>query len=205
MYLGLAAAAGALTGGLSGREARSDGPSPRERIRDEHLPNVPLVTHEGRTVRFYDDLVKDRLVVLNFMYTRCADGTCPITSANLARVQKLLGHGRMGHDIFFLSITLTPDHDTPPVLKHYARAHGAGPGWIFLTGKEQDIELLRRKLGFTDLDPKLDADKASHIGTIRYGNEPLQLWAACPGNASATYIAQQISWLDWPTPARAAR
>jgi protein SCO1 len=199
-WLTLAAVAGAIAGGLSSREAVSEGPSARDRIREQHLPNVELITHEGKKVRFYDDLVKDKIVVINFMYTECADGTCPITSANLARVQKLLGRGRMGHDIFFCSITLTPRHDTPAVLKKYAKAYGAGPGWIFLTGNEQNIELLRRKLGFTDLDPKLDGDKASHIGNIRYGNEALQLWAACPGNASAAYIAKQISWVDWPEP-----
>jgi protein SCO1 len=199
-WLTLAAAAGVVAGALSSRDADSEAPSARDLIRDQHLPNVDLITHEGKKVRFYDDLVKDRIVVINFMYTNCADGTCPITSANLAKVQRLLGRDRMGQDIFFLSITLTPDHDTPAVLKKYAKAYGAGPGWVFLTGKEQNIELLRKKLGFTDLDPKLDRDKASHIGNIRYGNEALQLWAACPGNATAAYIAKQISWVDWPKP-----
>src|SRR5256885_7254661 len=56
---------------------------PRERLQRYHLPNVALVTHDGKPVRFYEDLVKDRKVVINFMYTTCADGTCPITTANL--------------------------------------------------------------------------------------------------------------------------
>jgi protein SCO1 len=196
----LAAAAGALVGGFSTREAVSEGPSSRDRIREQHFPNVELTTHEGQKVRFYDDLVKGKIVVINFMYTRCADGTCPITSSRLVQVQNILGKERMGHDIFFYSITLTPEHDTPAVLKKYAKAHGAGPGWVFLTGSGDSIELLRKKLGFTDPDPKLDADKASHIGNIRYGNEPLQLWAAAPGNANAKYLATQIGWVDWPKP-----
>jgi len=82
--------------GVDAPRSRMD---PRERLQRYHLPNVELVTHEGKKVRFYDDLVKDRKVVINFMYTNCADGTCPITTANLVQVQKLLDHAfaRPGH------------------------------------------------------------------------------------------------------------
>jgi protein SCO1/2 len=75
-----------------------------------------------------------------------------------------------------------------------------GPGWWFLTGKPEDIELLRRKLGFTDPDPARDADKANHIGNLRYGNEPLQLWAACPGMSNPKWIAESISWVERAKP-----
>ena len=103
--------------GVDAPRSRMD---PRERLQRYHLPNVELVTHEGKKVRFYDDLVKDRKVVINFMYTNCADDTCPITTANLVQVQKLLGN-RVGRDIFFYSITLSPDQDTPAVLARHAR------------------------------------------------------------------------------------
>src|SRR2546425_57978 len=95
--------------------------------------------------------------------------------------------------------TLKPEQDTPRALKQYARMHGAGPGWLFLTSNHPgDIELLRRKLGFTDPDPAVDWDKENHIGNVRYGNEALQLWGACPGLATAKSIAKSISWVDWP-------
>ena len=93
------------------------------------------------------------------------------------------------------SITLEPEHDTPAVLRAYAREHRAGPGWTFLTGRPADVERLRRSLGFVDPDPDLDKDKANHIGNIRYGNEPLMLWAACPGMADAPWIVESISWV----------
>jgi len=144
-------------------------------------------------VRFYDDLVKDKVVVINFMYAECA-GICPGITVNLARVQKLLGP-RMGRDIFMYSISLEPQHDTPAVLAEYARAHGVGRGWTFLTGAPADVERLRQSLGFVDPDPELDRDKENHIGNIRYGNEPLMLWAACPGMADATWIVESISWV----------
>jgi protein SCO1/2 len=168
-------------------------PTPRERIRDRHLPNVSLRTHENRLVRFYDDLVKDKVVVINFMYAECA-GICPGITMNLARVQKLLGR-RTGRDIFMYSISLEPQHDTPAVLAEYARAHGVGRGWTFLTGAPADVERLRQSLGFVDPDPEVDKDKDNHIGNIRYGNEPLMLWAACPGMADAQWIVESISWV----------
>jgi protein SCO1/2 len=189
---GVGAVAGILlTGGLSRATV-----SPREGIRDRYFPNVPLRTHENKKVRFYDDLIKNRIVTINFMYADCA-GVCPLITSTLVQVQKLLSP-RVGRDIFMYSITLKPEQDTPRALKEYARMHGAGPGWVFLTGNPDDIELLRQRLGFTDPDPAVDADKANHIGNVRYGNEALQLWGACPGLATAKSIAKSISWVDWP-------
>ena len=192
-----AAALAPIALGLLARESGSDDISAREGIRERYFPNVVLTTHEGRKVRFYDDLIRDKIVTINVMYTQCQDGWCPLTTDNLVRVQKLL-KGRVGRDIFMYSLTLTPEHDTPPVLKGYARAHGVGPGWTFLTGNPQDVEMLRRKLGFSWADPVRDAKKANHTGNLRYGNEPLQLWAACPTMAKPEWIVESISFVDWP-------
>lgn len=164
--------------------------SPRELIRRRHLPNVELITMEGKKVRFYDDLVKDKKFTVNFIFTKC-DKACPIITHNLVRVQKLLAD-RIGHDIFMYSITLSPEEDTPQVLKEYAKAHGAGPGWTFLTGKPDDILLLRRSLGFAYNDPKEDADRNNHIGMVQIGDEPLMRWAHAEGQARPEWIASVI-------------
>ena len=163
----------------------------RELIRMGHLPNVELITQTGKKVHFYDDLVKDKMVVINFMYTHC-EKVCPPIMANLARVQKML-KGRVGKDIFFYSITLKPEEDTPEVLKKYAKELGVGKGWYLLTGKPQDIEFLRKKLGFKYADPAEDADKSNHIGMLRLGNEPFMRWSACQGQARTEWIATMIS------------
>jgi protein SCO1/2 len=171
---------------------------PRELIRERHLPDVPLVTQKGKTVRFYEDLVKDKKVVINFLYTHC-QGICVPVTANLVRVQKLLGD-RVGRDIFFYSITLKPEEDTPEALDQYAALHGVGRGWLFLTGTPDDIELLRRKLGFRYDDPVEDADRSNHTGMIRVGNEPYLRWSACPGMAAPAWIAKDILLeVDGPT------
>jgi protein SCO1/2 len=167
--------------------------SGREMIRDRYFPNITLTTHEGRRVRFYDDLIKDKVVVINLMYADCAD-VCPIITANLVQVQKLL-RNRVGNDLFIYSITIKPKDDTPTKLKEYAEAHETGPGWLFLTGKLDDIELLRHKLGYVDPDPNVDKDKSRHAGVLRYGNEPLSLWGTCQGSAKPEWIAESISWV----------
>ena len=172
--------------------------SPREAIKNRYFPNVPLVTHEGKKVLFYDDLIKDKIVLINMMYAKC-EGICMPITMNLVKVQKLLG-ARVGRDIFMYSITLKPEQDSPKALAHYAQMHKVRPGWLFLTGKAADVELLRRKLGFVDSDPARDRDITNHIGNLRYGNEPMMLWAACPGRVNAASIVDSIyTQVDWPT------
>ena len=171
--------------------------TPRERLAERSFPNVTLTTHEGKKVKFYDDLIKDKIVIINFMYVKC-DGTCPGTTANLVKVQKLLGD-RVGKDIFMYSITLKPKEDTPRTLAEYAKAYKVGPGWQFLTGDEKDIELLRRKLGFFDRDPVRDAVKSNHINMLRWGNEPHTLWAGCPASLAPNKIVKELRLVEWPT------
>ena len=167
--------------------------SPRETIRQRYFPNLLLTTQENQQVRLYDDLIKDKVVLINFMYTSCGR-ICPRTTQNLVSVQRLLGE-RAGHEVFMYSFTLDPTHDTPDVLNEYARMHHVGPGWLFLTGKPAEMEVLRRKLGFVDPDPALDKDKESHIGNVRYGNERRQLWGACPGMSRPEFIVEFLSWV----------
>src|SRR4029077_10016292 len=69
-----------------------------------YFPNVPLITQDGKTIHFYDDMLKGKIVLINFIYTECGD-VCPLETAKLAQVYKLLGD-RMGKDIFFYSITV---------------------------------------------------------------------------------------------------
>ena len=160
--------------------------------RANYFPNYLLHTHENKPVHFYEDLIRGKIVIVNMMYARC-DGICPGMTSNLRKVQKLLGP-RVGRDIFMYSLTLQPKHDSPAVLKHYAKMFGAGPGWLFLTGKSSEMEILRRKLGFFDPDPAVDADKTQHTGLVRYGNESLDRWAACPALSNPEQIARAILW-----------
>ena len=168
--------------------------SGRELMRRRYFPDVVLTTHEGKQVRFYEDLLKDKIVVLNLMYANC-QGACPVITANLVRVQKILiEQGK--RNVCLYSLTVKPEEDTPEKLKAYAEKHNVGPGWKFLTGKPDDVELLRSKLGFVDIKPQVDEnDKARHSGMVRFGNEPQAWWAACQGQANPEWIAKEIGFV----------
>src|SRR5438132_472841 len=178
---------------FSRREAFGETASLPAGPRAGYFPDVVLRTHENKTVRFYDDLIRGKIVLINFMYATCK-GLCPRQTANLVQVQKAL-ENRIGRDIFMNSLTLKPEQDTPEVLRDYAKGHGVKPGWLFLTGKPDDIETLRRKLGFVNSNPARDRNNSKHIGVVLYGNEALDRWAACPALTDAGEIAKYVLWM----------
>jgi protein SCO1/2 len=196
-------AADALAPAHAATSAQTKSAKARRRIQQQHLPNIPLITHEGKRVLFYDDLVKDKKVSMNFFYTKC-DEICPLVMANLAKVQRLLLN-HVDRSFQMYSFTLKPDEDNVEEIRDHRRALGAKPGWTFLTGKPQDLETLRAAIGFKYPDPAIDQDKTQHIGNIRYGNEPLMLWSACPGMTHAEWIAETLEWMVRPETDRVQR
>jgi len=168
----------------------------------DYFPNVPLTTHEGKTVRFYDDLIKGKIVAIDLIYTTCRYA-CPLETARLAQVQRVLGD-RVGRDIFFYSITIDPEHDTPDVLNEYARTYHVGPGWLFLTGRASDIERLSRKLGlYSDPDPN---DPDGHTPMLLVGNEATGQWMRNTALDNPRFLATTIGdWLNsWENGAKQA-
>jgi protein SCO1/2 len=130
------------------------------------------VNQDGKTLHFYDDMIKDKVVLINFIYASCHD-SCPLETAKLRQVQEALGD-RVGRDVFMYSITIDPEHDTPAVLKAYAEKYKVGPGWQFLTGKEADITLLRKKLGLYQEDKEEALNE--HSASLIVGNEATGKW-----------------------------
>jgi protein SCO1/2 len=182
---------------LSPSAKKEDDLKPKKRgPRANYFPNFLLRTHEGKEVRFYDDLIHGKHVVINMMYADCK-GLCPPITANLVKIQEML-KDRVGKDIFMYSITLRPEEDTPKALNDYAKMHGVKQGWTFLTGRPADIEVLRRKLGFIDLDSERDKDKTNHIGLLRIGNELTDMWMAYPGISKPKNMVKRILWLETP-------
>lgn len=159
-------------------------------FRTPRFPNCVLQRHDGIGVRFYDDLVRGKVVALNMMYAKC-EGICPRMTENLLAVQTLLG-AHLGRDVFMYSITLQPQHDTPAVLARYMERQREAPRWPFLTGAPTDVERIRRRLGFYDDDPQVDGDKRQHTGMVRIGNDRLGRWTMVPALARPTLIAQSI-------------
>ena len=178
------------------RFAPTEAGSARAALQQRHLPNVPLLTSDGDRVRFYDDLVKDRKVVLTFVSSR-APGFSSTVTRNLAAIQRLFGT-RIGKDMFLFSIARDPERDSPAMLRDWAVWSGAGPGWKFLTGRPADVARLRHALGFTSDDPAQDARAAYAVGLLRYGSEPEMRWAHCQSQAKARVLAHSMV-LDFGT------
>jgi protein SCO1 len=152
------------------------------------FPNVPLTTHEGKVVRFYDDLLKGKSVVINLIYTSCTY-SCPIETAKMAELQRILGD-RVGKDIFFYSISIDPDNDTPKKLKAYATQFKAKPGWLFLTGKDADIQLISKQLGLSSLGDTATPD--GHMPSLMIGNEPTNQWMRNSAVDNPKFLATTI-------------
>jgi copper(I)-binding protein/cytochrome oxidase Cu insertion factor (SCO1/SenC/PrrC family) len=167
---------------------------------ENYFPNVTLVTDEGEPVRFFDDLIKDKVVLVNFIYTTCVD-TCPLETAQLVQVQKILGD-RLGKDVFFYSITIDPDHDTAEVLREYKNRFRAG--WTFLTGDEEDIVLLRKKLGLY-IEEIQDGSNNHNVNMI-IGNQSTGRWMKRSPFENPYVLADQLgNWLTgWKAPQREA-
>jgi protein SCO1/2 len=180
--------AGALTLLSPNSQAQS-----RNRYGANYFPNVVLTTQDGKKVHFYDDVLKGKSVVIDLIYTECQD-SCPLETARLVQVQKILGD-RVGKDIFFYSISIDPKHDTPKVLREYAEKYHVGPGWTFLTGKKDDIDLVSKKLGlYSDPDPN---DRDGHTPSVLIGNEPGGQWMRNAATDNPRFLANMIgNWLN---------
>ncbi|MGH9898057.1 MAG: SCO family protein [Pyrinomonadaceae bacterium] len=196
MLSNLAVAPFALTG-LAGlrNEALAETKSAHGPM-DGYFPNFTFRTHDGKSVRFYDDMVKDKIVTFNFMYTHC-EGSCPLVMSRLVKVQKML-EKRVGRDIFMYSFTLKPEEDTPKILKEYAKMYGVKHGWQFLTGDPEELKKIRYKLGMWDTNPEGDADVKQHTSMVRFGNDKLKRWCMCPGVINPAVIAKYILFVDSP-------
>jgi protein SCO1/2 len=151
----------------------------------QRFPNVGVRTQDGTPLRFYDDLVKGKVVLINFMFTRCTT-VCPAGTANLCGVQQTLGV-HAGCDVFLVSVTVDPEHDTPAVLKRYAERFHTRAGWTFVTGAAADIDLLRTRLGSGGSD-----DPSDHTGMMVYGNDRSGSWAMMPVMLRPAVIARSV-------------
>lgn len=192
-----------VLGALSGHPATSGAAtqSAAERSAKDYQPNATLLTQDGKSVRFYDDLVHGRVVIINMMFTTCAS-ICPPMTANLVQVQKLLREklgARFGKDVRMLSITVDPATDTPQVLKQYVERYRIAPGWDFLTGKKADIDALLAKLGSSD------PDKDRHSGMLLIGNDAARAWQKGFAMADPAEITNTvIKLLNMPAPEKPA-
>lgn len=145
-----------------------------------YFTDVALVDQDGHERRLYSDLMAGRVVIVNSFFTTC-DGVCPMMAKSLEEIQRYLGD-RLGKDVYMLSISVDPANDTPPRVKDFSRRYNARPGWYFLTGKPENVELALRKLG------QYVATKEEHTNVIVIGNDRTGLWKKAFGMAPADQL-----------------
>ncbi|MGI9331868.1 MAG: SCO family protein [Gammaproteobacteria bacterium] len=154
----------------------------------DYFPNFPVTTHEGKTVRFYDELIKDKMVVVNFIYTSCPD-VCSLSTARLAEVVRRLGD-TVNRDVFVYSISLDPENDTPEILSAYARAFDTPPGWLFITGEPEHLGSIRHKLG------ERSRSLGEHRSDVVLGNDATGEWSRSSVMATFDYLVSNVRALD---------
>jgi len=171
--------------------------SAQEKRQDE-VPNFTLKTQDNKEVNFREDLIKNKTAIINFFYTQCK-GPCKRNTQNLLQLQKALGD-RLGRDVFIYSITLDPEHDTPKVLKTYAETYKTKPGWIFLTGKVDDITTLSRALGLEKPDPDFIRSLKSPSKKNTAADKTIEVMAATNRQpiAANALVGDVIEWKVGP-------
>lgn len=153
-----------------------------------YLPNLEVVDQNGKTYRFYDDLVRGRKVVINFVFTSCS-AICPLTMARMVQLREKLTDIPAG-DLRFYSITVDPEHDGPAELKKFADAYGLGPDWLMLTGKPADLQIVRDKLG------ERSRMKSEHRHEMLLGNDPLGDWSKDSAYGDLDRVALNVRSMD---------
>jgi protein SCO1 len=165
--------------------------TPKQRAARLFFSDRKLVTQHGETVAFYDDVLRDKVVLINFIFTQCTDA-CPTQTARLAEAQSLLAD-LIGNGVSLVSISVDPEHDTPHVLSEYAARFGAGDGWVFLTGAKADVDGVLRRLG------QLVPIREAHTTLFLLGNAKTGHWIKVHPDAAPEEIARQMRLLEAET------
>lgn len=150
----------------------------------KYFTDVVLVNQNGEKMRLYSDLLKGKVVIINSFFATC-QGSCLPMNRNLEKVQQALGD-RVGKDLYIISISVDPVVDSPAKLKEYAKKLHARPGWYFLTGEKQNVELALHKLG------EYVADKQDHLNIFIIGNERSGLWKKAFGLAPSDELVKVV-------------
>lgn len=154
--------------------------TPAEKAKKMEIPDVPVLDQHGNKLHFYTDLIKDKTVAINFIFTNCTT-ICPPLAATFQRLQRELGE-RAGKDVHLISISVDPVTDTPERLKAWGAKFKAGPGWTFVTGEKQEMDKLLNALGAAV------SKREDHTPALIIGNDAKGVWTRTYGLAKIPQI-----------------
>jgi protein SCO1/2 len=158
---------------------------PAPSVAAKYFSDVELINQDGEKLRFYSDVLKDKVVIINSFFSTCTS-VCPPMNRNLEKIQDALGD-RLGKDVFLVSISVDPETDTPARLKEYSQRFHARPGWLFLTGKKENVDWALYKLG------QYVETKNDHSTIVIIGNEPKGLWKKALGLANSEELIKIVN------------
>lgn len=150
----------------------------------KYFSDVELINQHGEKLRFYSDLLKGKVVVINSFFSTCSS-ICPPMNRSFARIQEALGD-RVGKDVHLISLSVDSANDTPSRLKEYAERLGAKPGWHLLTGKKENIDWALYRVGH------YVEEKDDHTSIVIIGNEPKGVWTKAFGLAKADQLIKLV-------------
>lgn len=185
-WLALATASAALA--QSADSAIAATPQQEEERARNYFTNLELINQHGETVRFFDDVLKDSVVIISFIFTNC-EGACPLITHKLTLVRDRM-EGQIGKPLRFVSLSLDPVRDTPAALKAFAKTHHADhDGWVFLTGKPENLDYIIKRLGqYTD-------DVEAHTTMMLAGNVSAAHWIKILPHEQPPAIAEKLQML----------
>lgn len=144
------------------------------------IPDVEVVTHEGKTVRFYSDLVKGRNVAVNFIFTNCST-ICPASGAMFASLQKQNDRG-----LHFISVSIDPAYDTPKRLTTWSKQFRTEPGWTLVTGSQTSIDAIVKAFGGPQGRPQ------DHNPLTIIGSDTTRTWQRLYGFPGAEKVTATV-------------
>lgn len=154
----------------------------------EYFTDLELVNQNGETVRFYTDVLKDRVVLINFVYTHCQDA-CPLITRKLRTARDMLDEA-VSARVYFISISIDPEHDTPAALQEFAtKFNVAVDNWVFLTGDKDKVNHIVKKLG--QFTPEVE----EHSTLLLAGNVRDRHWVKIPPTVPPVGIAEKLRLL----------
>lgn len=154
-----------------------------------YFTDTVLTDQDGRRLRFYSDVLKDKVVLINVMFASCKDA-CPLITGKLVEARSQLAE-ETGRQVVFVSLTTDPERDTPPALKAFARKNKAeGENWIFLTGGKADVDRVLKRLG------QFAESAEEHSTLLIAGNVAQKRWRKIRPDAPPVAIAEVLRQLS---------
>ena len=151
------------------------------------IPIAEMVTQNSEPVDLRSDVVSDRIVVLDFIYTTCTT-VCPVLTAIMSQVNGQLAE-RIGKDVILVSMTVDPKRDTPARLKKYSSNFRTDDGWLWLTGDKLVVDGVLRKLG------AYTANFEHHPAMVLVGDGRTGQWSRFVGFPGADAIVDKVEQL----------